>query len=520
MRFNPSLAVKRLVVLRNDKVAYDEKFHAGVNVIRGENSAGKSTVLNSIYYGLGGDLSDWSEAAQLCTRVIVETEFNGMPATLSRDISVESGQPMEVFGGTYEHAKSAPRDAWTKYPYRRSPSQESFSQALFRLLGIPEVANEVSGNLTMHQILRLLYADQLSPVDTLFRYETRFDPPAIRDAVGRLLCGSYDSRLYQNEILIRDKTREFDALSGQLKSLFAVAGKIENSLTLDWVASERRTLREQQQEVQSEIEKVEQEAFSAADADKLTLKTQNEAYREVQRTQAELAKLRSEYDRLNLSIADLAIFIRSLEQKISALGDADAVAKHLGDVRFAICPACLSPLPEHKDDKSCHLCHMPFGDGRGRDRIVATINDAAIQLKQSKQLQTAREDQLRSLEDRIAKLEMQWQQASNRFGTVQRLPSTEAREKLRSLHRMAGYIERQIEDLANKEALVKLIDEVSTRKETLNSEINHLRSENEKLRASQERQLSRAKTEIADEIRTLLRNDLRRQDLFEDPKLI
>ncbi len=58
---------------------------------------------------------------------------------------------------------------------------------------------------------------------------------------------------------------------------------------------------------------------------------------------------------------------------------------------------------------------------------------------------------------------------------------------------MAGYIERQIEDLANKEALVKLIDEVSTRKETLNSEINHLRSENEKLRASQERQLSRAK---------------------------
>jgi DNA repair exonuclease SbcCD ATPase subunit len=295
---------------------------------------------------------------------------------------------------------------------------------------------------------------------------------------------------------------------------------MEHSLTLDWIASERRTLLEEQQKTQDEIEKVEQEVFSAEDADKLTLKTQNEAYREVQRIQAELAKLRVEHDRLSLSIADSAIFIRSLEQKISALSDADAVAKHLGDVHFTICPACLSPLPEHTDDNSCHLCHTPFDGRRGHDRIVAVINDAAIQLKQSKQLQEARDERLRSLEDQIAKLETQWQQASNRFNTVQRLPSTEAREKLRSLHRAAGYIERQIEDLVNKEGLVKLIDEVSVRKDALNSEINQLRTESERLRASQERQLSKAKTEIADEVRTLLRNDLRRQDSFENARAI
>jgi predicted ATP-dependent endonuclease of OLD family len=190
MRYDPSLIVTRLVVERGERAVYDEYFHEGVNVIRGENSSGKSTVLNCIFYGLGGDLADWSEAALLCNRIIIEVRLNGMPATLSRDISSQHGQPMEIFGGSYEEARLAPRAEWVRYPYRRSASQESFSQALFRLLGIPEVASEVSGNITIHQLLRLLYSDQLSPVENLFKFESRFDPPALRDAIGRLLAGA------------------------------------------------------------------------------------------------------------------------------------------------------------------------------------------------------------------------------------------------------------------------------------------------------------------------------------------
>ena len=78
---------------------------------------------------------------------------------------------MEIFGGPYDLAQRAPRAEWSWYPYRRSESRESFSQAIFRLLGLPEVRNALSGNVTVHQILRLLYADQLSPIDELFRAE-------------------------------------------------------------------------------------------------------------------------------------------------------------------------------------------------------------------------------------------------------------------------------------------------------------------------------------------------------------
>jgi AAA domain len=123
MRFDPTLVLTRLVVERNELLAYNERFHAGVNVIRGENSSGKSTILNFIFYVLGGDLTDWSEAALLCTRVNAEVELNGRPATLSRDVSANPRQPMEIYGGPYDTGRLAPRSEWLRYPYMRSATR-------------------------------------------------------------------------------------------------------------------------------------------------------------------------------------------------------------------------------------------------------------------------------------------------------------------------------------------------------------------------------------------------------------
>jgi len=153
-RFKPTLRVQRLRIERLGSKVYDEAFHHGVNIIRGDNSSGKSTVLNFLYYGIGGDVSDWSETALLCTRVLTEVSLNGNVATLARDITEKAGQPMEIFGGPMEEALKAPAAGWARYSYRRSESRESFSQILFKLLDIPEASNEASGNVTIHQMLK------------------------------------------------------------------------------------------------------------------------------------------------------------------------------------------------------------------------------------------------------------------------------------------------------------------------------------------------------------------------------
>lgn len=63
------LALCRLRVLRNAHVVYDHAFHHGVNIIRGENGSGKSTIADFIFYVLGGEFDDWKDAANRCTEV-------------------------------------------------------------------------------------------------------------------------------------------------------------------------------------------------------------------------------------------------------------------------------------------------------------------------------------------------------------------------------------------------------------------------------------------------------------------
>lgn len=175
MQYNPTLIVTRLVVTSGTNIVYDEKFHSGINVIRGENSSGKSTVLDLIFYGLGGDLSEWSGAARKCDLVYLEAKINNSYVTFCREISQKIMQPMEIFGGNYELSVSSSRNSWKKFPYTKARGMQSFSQAIFELMGMPEVETEISGNITMNQLLRLLYADQLSPIEEIFRSQTMIE---------------------------------------------------------------------------------------------------------------------------------------------------------------------------------------------------------------------------------------------------------------------------------------------------------------------------------------------------------
>lgn len=59
------LKLNRLVITKAGKQLYDEKFHDGINIIRGEHSVGKSTILDMIFYVLGGELKKTTGNIQL-----------------------------------------------------------------------------------------------------------------------------------------------------------------------------------------------------------------------------------------------------------------------------------------------------------------------------------------------------------------------------------------------------------------------------------------------------------------------
>ncbi|USU13205.1 AAA family ATPase [Sphingomonadaceae bacterium OTU29THOMA1] len=517
-RYEPTLIVRDVAVLRGGRTVYRGSFHAGVNIIQGANSSGKSTILNLICYGLGGDLADWSEHALLCDDVLVGVELSGKAATLRRSISRKNGQPMEIFGGTLEAAMHGRIDQWSRYPYQRSQTTESFSQALFSLLGIPEVTAEGASNVTMHQVLRLLYADQLSPADALFRQES-FDAPTLRDAVGRLLCGVFEPELYDNEIKLKSIDKQFSDVSSKLGSIFAVLGTAKHDMSLLWVREQREKLSTERADLESAIAAAEQALFTSEADDALTLDAQNAAYATVQRISSEIAENDRRLSGLKLSIADSDDFLADLERKLSALNDAQAVADDVGAVQFHWCPSCYAPL-EDAGGHACYLCKLPFDPERSRERVVGMINETRQQLRQSKALQAARVAEVPKLERQLTGLREQWTIASARFNELRRLPSTLRQAELRDLQRRIGYLDRQQEDLDEKAGLVDVVDRLSAEKASLSEQADRLRTRNDQLRHSVEQRQARAYSMIESNIRDLLTKDLRRQDSFVNPERV
>ena len=80
-----TLFLQRLrIVTHTGDVAYDERFHRGVNIIRGVNSSGKSTIVRFIFFVLGGYYTDFVPQAMKCRKVMAEVSIRGTVVTLKR----------------------------------------------------------------------------------------------------------------------------------------------------------------------------------------------------------------------------------------------------------------------------------------------------------------------------------------------------------------------------------------------------------------------------------------------------
>lgn len=520
IRYDPSIVIKRLVVRRGMNTMYDEAFHKGINVIRGDNSSGKSTIMNFIFFGLGGNLdrSAWSEHALKCDFVWLEVELNGNPAVLRRQIDVSSQSGMEIFGGRYEQAVSAPVESWRRYSYARSKNQESFSQAIFRLLEMPDVAVEGTSSITMHQILRLLYADQLSPTESLFRFEG-FDPENLREAVGNLLCGAFDTEVYELQQVKKTKEREFSDATAELRSIFRVLGGGDESMSLDWIEQRRRNLTKERNEISIRLREAEEEFYSSQAPEKITLQAQKDLYKQVQQLQEEIRQKQSMVDAVEFEISDSSTFIQTLSSRIEALRDAKLVASVVENVWFGTCPACYAEVSEsdHSID-ACHLCKTPLDTERARERVVGIINEISIQIKQSERLQAIRSQRLKDLKGSLGSSLTEWKLKAKALGDLSATPTSAAREEIRELQRKIGYIDKSIDDIETQVKLANKIGDLSARKSQLDAEIQSLDARITALQSSQTERLRTARSRIESNIIKFLQGDLKRQDSFENPQ--
>jgi hypothetical protein len=472
----PYLRLTRMVVMQSGHRAWDEKFHAGVNIIRSQgNSGGKSTIADLIFFGLGGDFIAWKPEAGSCDSVYCEVSLSGVTATLRREITTTRMQPMWVYFGDFERAHASGPDGWQRYGYTRANGRESFTQVLFRSMGMPEVPVEAESNLTIHQALRLMYVDQMTPVDRIFRFEAN-DSANRRQAVGDLLCGLFDDRIYPAQLRLREIEKTYEVTTTQLNALIALLSRVDTDYRPEALALKRAALTNERDELLIRISKLKRDRFRVTTADAAEQGLLSTMQSDLEKMNADISNLKVEAGQLSFQITDADELIEDVEKSLTQLTQADAVRGTLGPVSLEFCPSCMTPLAPAKDDHTCRLCHAVTEPEEDRSRYARMRNELAMQLKESSKLQAERREKLKALRLATAKMTNIRDLLMTEFMSISRNHVSEADSAIDILSVKVGYIERSLIDIEQQERMSAEVSTLTSRKAQLNDQISNLKT--------------------------------------------
>lgn len=508
-----SLQVQRMVVSRGSSVLYDEAYHQGVNIIHGSNGSGKSSVADFLYFGLGGDLKEWKESASRAESVILQVSTPAGILTLKRDLSTVSSRPMAIFFGPLSNALAAAAESWQQLPYRRAENGYSFSQVLFKAIGLPESISDGSSNITMHQVLRLLYVDQMTPVQRIFRDEN-FDTWQTRQAVGDLLLGIGGYDLFEKQIVLRGIELQYKEAVASYRSLVAIASGYGENILTEHITSAINQMTAEGVSLLNSIEALTSVRDDAADYEKLKhLRTQN--IREFNVTRRAVSKLEGEIQTLEFEVSDAEEFIKHLRHSLSDFEDAALTFSALGHLTFEFCPSCFSPV-ETKKAHHCQLCDAERAAGEEDSRTLAVRLDLEMQLKESEGLQVERETELLAKRSALRVARQTLRRVSAAVELAQTGDVTGRESAIAELSRKVGFIDSQLEGLQKRLELSRRISAASEAKEDLNNKITRLKSEIEAIQRSQNKRKLIAYSLVSKQTKILLDQDLEEHSDFGD----
>ncbi len=506
------LFLNRLVVLTHQgSVAYDEVFHKGVNIIRGKNSSGKSTISNFIFYALGGDYNNWNAESLKCKEVFAEVSINNATYTLKRTVTTFLKQPMSIFWGTFEEAKT---DAinWKTFSYSQSDERVSYTNILFKALSFTETRSETDNNITIHQLLRLIYIDQDSPTQCLFRREN-FDLPAIRLAISEMLLGIYDDSLYNDRLTLRKANKDYDEKKREFDNLNKLYSRSGNATTFEGLNKEIEKLKAELDKIQAEITKT--KAAKTLKIAKKSATRVEKIQKELMPLKQKLRELTTDVYQLDLDIIDSRSFIDTLKKRIIDLDNSILTKKVLGELTLTNCPQCLNPLENNIPEGHCFLCKQPLSDDEERTHAKRLKQEIELQIKESEGLLLNKERKLVELRGVLP----EWKEKLNiqqKELDIAIFESQSTRDdKIDDLFVLKGGLEMQLELLTQQLKGIDLLEQLKKELADLSALISTLTLTIEQRNLAQKTNRDKAMLAIEKSIIFILKNDLDRQGEFK-----
>ncbi len=513
----PTLFLKRLIVrTHNNAIAYDQEFHNGLNIIRGKNSSGKSTIANFIFYILGGAYNNWTSEALRCKDVIAEVKINGALITLKRNISESILEPMSIYWNNYEESKNDSSN-WQTYPYKQTTNLISYTNVLFNALNFPEVKSDTDSNITMHQILRMLYIDQDTPTQSLFRFE-RFDPPLTREAISEILLGIYDDTLYTQRLSLKQAVKESEEKKREFDNLNRVFGQTGNVTNIAGVQKEIENAKKELSDIENSIINLRNQQ---------TVKTTKKTELNSEKVQSELSIvknniriLQSQINQFDIEIADSRQFVETLEKRISELNNSLITRQILGELPLTHCPQCLSALDSNLAEGHCFLCKQPLAEEAERANAKRLLQEMELQVKESKSLLEEKERKFTSFVGELPSQVELARSLQKQLDTSIENPQTTRDERIDNLLITKGGAEKKIEYLTQQIKAVELIELLKKELAELNRFVTITRLEIEQKEELQKRNYQIAIQKIRELTLYILKNDLDRQEEFRSGKKV
>lgn len=573
-----TLFLQRLrIVTDTGAVAYDELFHRGVNIIRGKNSSGKSTIVRFIFFVLGGYYTDFVPQALKCRYVMAEVCINGTVVTLKRylehrdDGKVNPQAPIYIhFGPMEETLNLEPLnlepELWKRYGYTTTDKTRSFSNVLFEMLGYPEV--KADSNITMHQILRLIYLDQESPVNSLFFYEP-FDKEIYRETVANLLLGLYDQKYSDAKQELQNVVKSIAEVKVSIKNVseFLKGMNVKSSAYIrqeiesrnDEIARISAQIQElrgglfgaykrlnRDKQDNTEIAWVERPKINGAlavddnispEVEEFLKKKYEElakqlveckAYRyypkvklEYQRIQEDITKQRKESDvlerevkELEHEIEDTGYFIEALNRRLDALNKSIATRDYFDSLHLDFCPECLTRIDHEAEEGHCPLCKSPIDNTKGKSQAMRIRLEIQFQLRESKALKEESEHQLEEKKAQLRRIKRQLTASQRHYDDAVNYVRSTHEEQIDKLLQDKGFKEGEILQyrtlLEQAEKYESLLDELETLKR-MESELNRYIEVTENRIRLERKSIDAAVSECG---LFLLRNDEQRQAEF------
>ena len=517
-----TLFLQRLrIVTYNGEVAYDEAYHRGVNIIRGQNSSGKSTIVRFIFFVLGGYYTDFVPQAMKCRFVMAEVSINGTIVTIKRylerreDGKVNGYAPMYIHFGPMAQVVSESRfhdsSMWEKFPYVTTDKTHSFSNVLFRMLGYPEV--KADSNITMHQILRLIYLDQESPVNSLFFYE-QFDKEIYRETVANLLLGLYDQRYSEAKQELRNTQKAIAETKVSIKNVgdFLQDPRCKSSAfiraTIDGLNDEIGKITKQIQELRNPEPQPEPELYPKQ---KLEYKRILE---DITRQRKECDKLEAEIKHLENEIEDSGFFIDALSKRKAAIERSMVTRDYFDSMHLDFCPECLTPIEHEVEEGHCPLCKSPIDNSKGKSQAMRIRLELEFQIRESESLKEENEQVLKEKKAQLRRMKRLLTAAQKHYDDAVGFVRSTHEERIDKLLQDKGFKEGEIlqyqtmlEQAEKYENLLVVLDRLKEKEDGL-----------ERYILATERRIKMERKTIDDAVSQcgvyLLRHDLGRQEDF------